>query len=104
MKPIIKQEQQDTILTSEITNRHIIVGINGSNYPCILYKPHSNDMSSLTFGAISNNMVYGNGWNFSSKENSIQKMVEYALKNGWQIAVFKECDWKLALQWLIDNA
>ena len=27
MKPIIEKENQDTILTSEITNQHIVVGI-----------------------------------------------------------------------------
>lgn len=104
MKPIIQQEKQDTILTKDITSYHIVVAIMDGK-PCILAKDYNLSDEELSFLIINDGITRGNGFDFSKDECTPQLMVEYALKfKTKQIAVFKEKDWKLALQWLIDNA
>ena len=44
MKPIIEKENQDTILTSEITNNHIVVGIKNGK-PIILTNSGLNEVN-----------------------------------------------------------
>jgi hypothetical protein len=104
MKPIIKQEQQDTILTSEITDRHLVVAvINGK--PRILGKGWNQGKYQLCFFAINDEMTIGNGVQYSNEQDTIKKMVEYVMSfSNTNIAVFTQSDWKAALKWLIDNA
>ena len=106
MKPIIKQEQQDTILTSDITDSHLVVAvINGQ--PRILGRGWMQSGESLTFFALKGSMeciTTGNGIPYSDDENTPQKMVEYTLTHNNPVAVFPQSDWKAALKWLIDNA
>lgn len=109
MKPIIKQEQQDTILTSEITNNHLIVAIIEGE-PCILGRGYYELPKKLIFFYLYGHggqkiITEGNGRDFHELD-TIQKMVEYAItaNNKNKLAVYNQDDWKLALQWLIDNA
>jgi hypothetical protein len=107
MKPIIKQEQQDTtdtILTGMITKMHIVVGISQYGMPTILTKPFGDNGRDYTFLILSDEFIDGNGYNFSYNEDTIESMVNYAINTGWQVAVFPQSDWKAALKWLIDNA
>lgn len=98
MTPIISREQQDTILTSEITQNHIVVGVTQIGNPAIL----STNSTGLSFKALYHCFTSGNQFSWNCK--SIQENVEHAIKGGWKVAVFHESDWKKALQWLIDNA
>ena len=104
MKPIIKEEKTETILTSDITDIHLVVGIIFDR-PSILSKGYTEGREELTFCNLEDTFVYGNGFNYTSADNTIQKMVELAIDNTEnKVAVFKQDDWKQALQWLIYNA
>lgn len=105
MTPIISREQQDTILTSEITEQHLVVAVIEGN-PYILSKGYNEENKKLSFFEFNNGFSYGNGFDISDDYDTIQKIVEFWLyeKACKGIAVFHETDWKKALQWLIDNA
>lgn len=105
MTPIISREQQETILTSEITERHLVVAVI-CGYPCILSKGYDQSNKKLSFYIIDNEFSSGNGYELTDDYDTIQKMVDFYLSDGncKSIAVFHESDWKKALQWLIDNA
>ena len=97
MKPIIEKENQDTILTSEITNQHIVVGI-VKGAPRILVSENYS-RGSFYFRNLISEFTNGNGiGNFDSAKKAVENKIDSKL------AVFKESDWKKALQWLIDNA
>lgn len=103
MKPIIQEETQDTILTKDITEQHIVVAkFRGS--PCILSKGYIQEMDYLTFFDLSDQFTIGNGFGCGSGNDTLKEMVEYTINRGYPIAVFHQSDWKQALQWLIDNA
>lgn len=103
MKPIIQEETQDTILTKDITEQHIVVAVI-DGCPCILNKGFYDDDKDLAFKIISRDFTNGNCYRFGG-ENTIQRMVEFAIQNKKAtVAVFHQSDWKQALQWLIDNA
>ena len=96
MKPIIT-ENQDTILTSEITNNHIVVGFI-KDIPIILVRENYDD-GSFYFRILTSEFTNGNGiGDFNSAKQAVESKIES------KIEVFKEEDWKKALQWLIDNA
>ncbi len=105
MTPIISREQQDTILTSEITDKHLVVAVIKAQ-PCILTKGYDQGNKDLSFFTFDRYFSYGNGYSLTDDYDTIQKMVDYWLcdKDCKAIAVFHESDWKKALQWLIDNA
>lgn len=103
MRPIIQEETQDTILTKDITEQHIVVAVN-NGIPLLLSKGYSEGMKDLTFYNLTYDFTFGNGWDFGGNCDTIQKMVEQALSVGYKVAVFHQSDWKQALQWLIDNA
>ena len=97
MKPIIEKENQDTILTSEITNEHIVVGII-KDAPRILVRENY-CRGSFYFRNLISEFTGGNGiGNFDSAKQAVENKIDCKLE------VFKESDWKKALQWLIDNA
>ena len=102
MKPIIEKENQDTILTSEITNQHIVVGIHHGK-PIILTNSGLNQVD-YRFALLDSNFTNRNcyGSNGESIKIAIDKMITYG--GDVKLEVFKESDWKKALQWLIDNA
>lgn len=105
MTPIIENQKQDTILTKDITWQHLVVAVIDGK-PCILGKPFEKSGRELTFFtlcSITNCITYGNGYDYSTNEDTPQKMVEYALGMGNKVAVFNQSDWKDALKWLIDN-
>ena len=101
MKPILKKENEDVILTSNITTKHIVVGFNLKNDPVILttekYGIEEYKLTLMNEGFTRNN-GYGYG-----KFKSIEELVEHYVEKGWKLEVFYEDDWKKALQWLIDN-
>ena len=99
MKPIIEKENQDAILTSEITNNHIVVGIINDE-PKILIRENF-DEGEFYFRAIRSELINGNG---CMGHATIKDGVNHKIGDGHKIEVFKEEDWKKALQWLIDNA
>lgn len=103
MKIILNNESKDTINIDEITENYLIVSIYQGE-PCILSKGYDEKPKQFTFFSISNNFTIGNGYNFTSKEDTIQKMIVDALSLGYKVEAFHESDWKKALQWLIDNA
>lgn len=100
MKPILKKEDKDVILTNKITSSYIVVGLNLNNQPVILTNKdyYTKDYKFTLFNSgFTRNNGYG-------KFKSIKKTVEYYMNLGWKLEVFHEKDWKKALQWLIDNA
>ena len=102
MKPIIEKENQDTILTSEITNNHIVVGIHHGK-PIILTNSDLNEVNyrfALLDSNFTNRNCYGSCG--ESIRIAVDKMIIYGEKV--KLEVFHEKDWKKALQWLIDNA
>ena len=102
MKPIIEKENQKTILTSKINKKHIVVGIIGCE-PAILYCNKFDDLSTLSFLCLDVDTTLGNS--FTHYEcDSVKEIVEYCLSCDNKIEVFRQEDWKKALQWLIDNA
>ena len=100
MKPILKKENRDVILTNKITNKHIVVGTDLYNNPVILTNENYNT-KNYTLTLFNSGFARNNGY---GAFESIQELVEYYLDSGWKIEVFHEKDWKKALQWLIDNA
>lgn len=104
MKPIIQEETQDTILTKDITEQHIVVAVINGN-PCLLNKGETEPEGKLSFKILNNNFTKGNCYDYPSLECTLKKMVEHAMKDtSDKVAVFHQSDWKQALQWLIDNA
>ena len=99
MKPILKKENKDVILTNKITKSHIVVGLDLSKYPVILTNKDY-DTEDYKFTLFSSGFTRSNGY---GKFESIKELVEYYMKSGWKLEVFHEKDWKKALQWLIDN-
>ena len=100
MKPILKKEDKDIILTDKITGSHIVVGLDLYNRPVILTnKDYGTE--DYKFTLFNSGFTRNNGY---GKFESIQELVEYYLKLNWKLEVFHERDWKKALQWLIDNA
>ena len=102
MKPIIEKENQETILTSKITNNHIVVGIIDGE-PVILYCSTYDDLSTLSFLCLDDESTIGNSYRHYGCD-SVKEIVEFCLSCDNKIEVFHQKDWKKALQWLIDNA
>lgn len=108
MKVVI-DTAEDVIKTSEITKKHLVVAIIEGE-PCILGKAFGQLDECLSFFVLAdrniegNCITVGNGYGYSEEENSIQAMVEFAIKDRQKVEVFQQKDWKQALQWLIDNA
>lgn len=100
MKPILKKENKDVILTNKITSSHIVVGLNLDNNPVILTNENYNT-KNYKFTLFNSGFTRNNGY---GTFESIQELVEYYIETGWELEVFHEKDWKKALQWLIDNA
>ena len=104
IKTIIKEENQDTILTKDITEQHIVVAV-VNKFPCFLTKSYFEPDEGLSFQQLNFGENKGNGYSYSSDEYTSRLVVEHVLKNITdKVAVFKQDDWKQALQWLIDNA
>ena len=100
MKPILKKENKNVILTNEITKSHIVVGLDLYKRPVILTnKEYDTEDYKLTL--FNSGFTRSNGY---GKFESIQELVEFYMDSGWELEVFHEKDWKKALQWLIDNA
>ena len=99
MKPILKNENKDVILTNKITKSHIVVGLNLYKRPVILTNKDY-DTEDYKFTLFNSGFTRNNGY---GKFESIQELVEYYIEAGWKLEVFHEKDWKKALQWLIDN-
>ena len=100
MKPILKKEDKDIILTNKITGSHIVVGLDLNNRPVILTNENYNT-KNYKFTLFNSGFTRNNGY---GAFESIQELVEYYIEAGWKLEVFHEKDWKKALQWLIDNA
>ena len=102
MKPIIEKENQATILTSEITNNHIVVGIKNGK-PIILTNSGLNEVN-YKFALLDSNFTNRNC--YGSDGESIKTAVDGIIihSGNAKLEVFHEKDWKKALQWLIDNA
>ena len=100
MKPILKKESKDVILTNEITKSHIVVGLNLYKRPVILTSKDY-DSEDYKFTLFNSGFTRNNGY---GKFESIRELVEYYMNLDWKLEVFHEKDWKKALQWLIDNA
>ena len=100
MKPIIEKENQDTILTSEITGEHIVVGYSNTKAPMILTRKQFRE-GTFSFRLLNDVFTNGNGYyDFDTIEEATNDRIDENSK----IEVFEEKDWKKALQWLIDNA
>jgi hypothetical protein len=101
MRPVIEISRQDVILTSEITEEHIVVAVINKR-PSILSKGYKEPYSELSFNIVNSRFTTGNY--IQGGGDKIRDKVEWAIRNDHPIAVFKQEDWKQALQWLIDNA
>jgi hypothetical protein len=108
MKIITSQTSHDTIDVSKINGRdHIVVAVI-HNKPTILGKGYNQDQSDLIFfllGTSHNDqcITKGNGYDYSDKYDTIEKMVLRAIDDGHKVEAFRNEDWKQALQWLINN-
>ena len=100
MKPIIEKENQDTILTSEITGRHVVVGCSKTKEPMILTRENFID-GTFSFRILHDAFTSGNGYD---DFDTIEEATNDRINKNSKIEVFEEKDWKKALQWLIDNA
>ena len=101
MKPIIKKENEKTILTSDITSNHIIVGIDKEGGNPIVLTCNEFEGNKFKFTCINEEFTINNGYNtFASIEDAVNDRIEH----NSNLQVFHEKDWKKALQWLIDNA
>lgn len=101
MKPIIKKEQQDTILTSEITRNHIVVCAD-TKHGYILTRDCDAD-GKYYYRNVGLSMIEAE--RTPTEYISIEKSVNWMMAHDdVKIEVFNKSDWKLALQWLIDNA
>ena len=98
MKPIIKKEQGKTILTSEVTPQHIVVGIRDKS-PVILSKSNY-DGGKYCFVCLDSEFTEQNCY---PEFDTIKGAVEQQMELGEGTEVFEEENWKAALQWLIDN-
>ena len=98
MKPIIKEETKEIILTSKITKYHIVVGIRGKS-PVILSKSDY-DGGKYCFVCLDSEFTEQNCY---PKFDTIKGAVEQQMELGEGTEVFEEENWKAALQWLIDN-
>ena len=98
MKPIIKEEQGKTILTSEVTPQHIVVGIR-SHRPVILSKTDYEN-GKYCFTCVDEEFTNHNCY---PEFNTIKEAVEEQMRNGQDTEVFHERNWKAAFKWLIDN-
>jgi hypothetical protein len=101
MKPVIEIPRQDVILTSDITEEHIVVAVI-NKIPSILSKWYKEPCSELRFYIVNNRFTTGNY--IRGGGDKIRDKVEWAIRNDHPIAVFHQDNWKQALQWLIDNA
>jgi hypothetical protein len=101
MKPVIESQKQDVILTSEITDSHIVVAVIDKS-PCLLSKQYKSADKELGYLILDNGFIRGNA--FSPYQKTLKEKVEWAINNAENVAVFHQSDWKQALQWLIDNA
>lgn len=100
MKPILKKEEKDVILTNKITSSHIVVGLDLNNNPVILTNEDYNT-KNYRLTLFNRGFTRNNGY---GAFESIKELVEYYVETGWKLEVFHEKDWKKALRWLIDNA
>ena len=100
MKPIIEKENQDTILTSEITGKHIVVGYSETKVPMILTREKFRG-GTFSFRLLNDVFTNGNGYD---DFDTIEEATNNQINKNAKIEVFNEKDWKKALQWLIDNA
>ena len=100
MKPILKKESKDVILTNKITESHIVVGLDLYKHPVILTNKDY-DTEDYKFTLFNSGFTRINSY---GKFESIRELVEYYMNLDWKLEVFHEKDWKKALQWLIDNA
>ena len=100
MKPIIEKENQDTILTSEINGRHVVVGYSKTKEPMILTQENFID-GTFSFRLLHDMFTNGNGYD---DFDTIEEATNDRINENSKIEVFYEKDWKKALQWLIDNA
>ena len=101
MKPILKEENKKTILTSDITSNHITVGINKEGYNPIILTCNEFEGNKFKFTCIDEQFTINNGFNTFT---FIKDAVNDRIKSNFNLEVFHQKDWKKALQWLIDNA
>ena len=100
MKPILKKDNKDVILTSNITTKHIVVGFDLDDDPVILTNERYG-IEEYKLTLMNKGFTRNNGY---VTFESIKELVENYVEKGWKLEVFHENDWKKALQWLIDNA
>ena len=98
MRPIIKEETEEIILTSKITKYHIVVGIRGKS-PVILSKSDYNG-GKYCFVCLYSEFTEQNCY---PEFDTIKEAVEEQMRNGQDTEVFHERNWKAAFKWLIDN-
>ena len=84
---------------------YILVGkISGS--PVIGHNAVFDKAKSFSFYAISSQLTNGNGYNVYGNEGFVKNYENYfvdSFNKGNELQAFRNEDWKLALQWLIDN-
>jgi hypothetical protein len=107
---IITEQTEKSIHVSKINaDDHIVVAIiNGK--PTILGKGYHEGMDKLTFfilggDGVSSPMTNGNGYDYSHKDDTVEKMIRKVLANeNNKVEVFHVTEWRAALEWLLDNA
>lgn len=80
MKPILKKENKDVILTNKITSSYIVVGLNLNNFPVILTNENYN-LEKYKLTLVNCGFTRNNGYGIFE---SIQELVEYYLELGWK--------------------
>lgn len=102
-------DEAASIFVSDITHQHLVVAII-HNEPCILFRTDI-DNGKYSFGILNgkiNNMLItgGNGYDISGNHKNLSEFIKKTFETfpNTKMEVFKQGDWKKALQWLINNA
>lgn len=111
MKIVFNQEQGTYIPFAEINNSHIVVAVifrngNALKEPCILSKDQYGYDNNFSFKTLRSAFTKGNNFNFSPKDRCTPQTMISAVLNAYpdsKIEVFEQCEWRKALQWLINN-
>ena len=101
MKVIL--EKQDTIELSEVTNKHILVAVVGID-AFIYTMGDYNNLKTSQMLCVSDDVTVGtkfssDAYNGKTIQEVCKQLIEYREK----FEVFNQCDWKKALEWLIEN-
>ena len=101
---IVSEKVEEEILVSDITKKHIVVGVI-DGCPVILTLGEFDNFKSLKMMVISEELIRGNSYHHSDiSGGTLGEIIINSKKFCDKIACLHQDNWKDALKWLIDNA